>query len=125
MKKCIKFSVFSLIILGCASGFINGLFGTGGGAVMMLGLAFILGRKRDKRNIFAEVAAVTLVLSAVSAVIYFKNGRFPINDIPKYCIPAIFGGLIGSFLLDRLPSKLLGKLFSLLLIIGGGIMLFK
>ena len=125
MKKYLHLKALPLIILGSVSGFINGLFGTGGGAVMMLGLVFILGRKTDRRNVFAEVAAVTLVLSAVSAVIYFKNGSVATENIFKYCIPAVFGGLAGSYLLDRLPTKLLSKLFSLLLIIGGGIMLFK
>ena len=115
-----------LIPLGCAAGFVNGFLGTGGGIILMFG-ALLMNKKgkQDTRDLFAETAIVTLVFSVVSAVIYFIKGTVPLSDSFKYYIPALVGGGIGALLLDKLPTKLLKKIFAAVVIVAGGIMLFR
>ncbi len=114
------------LLLGSVAGFVNGLLGTGGGILLLFG-SYLLnrGRKTDTRDLFASTALVTLILSAVSAVIYFLKGSVETASLPSYLIPALFGGALGAILLDRLPTRFLEKLFAVLVIVAGGLMLFR
>lgn len=112
-----------LVILGTISGFVNGFLGTGGGIILLFA-EMIFGGKRDKRDSYAETLCVMLVLSAVSAGSYFLGGSVDIEDLPRFCIPAALGGILGAFLLDRLPVGVTGKLFAVLVTVAGAIMLF-
>ena len=81
--------------------------------------------KQDTRDLFAETAIVTLVFSLVSAVIYFIRGTVPLTGSFQYFIPALAGGGIGALLLDKLPSKLLKRIFAAVVIVAGVIMIFR
>ena len=61
----------------------------------------------------------------MSAVIYFLKGSVETASLPSYLIPALFGGALGAILLDRLPTRFLEKLFAVLVIVAGGLMLFR
>ena len=120
-----KKELVCLILLGSAAGFINGFLGTGGGIVLIFGTMFFLSAEREgKKEIFAETAAVTLVFSVVSVVIYFIKGASPLGSSIKFCLPALLGGGLGALVLDKLPTKAIGKIFSAIVIIAGGIMIF-
>ena len=111
-------------LLGMTAGFVNGFLGTGGGIILLFS-EMISGENRDSRDRYAETLCVTLVLSAVSACFYFIKGSVGTASLPVFCIPAVFGGICGAFLLDRLPAGITGKIFAVLVIIAGGIMLLK
>lgn len=116
--------VIKHILLGAAAGFINGFLGTGGGIILLF--SEMLSKKNgDRRDGFAETLCVTFVLSAVSACIYFAAGSVDAGELSVFCIPAVFGGIAGALLLDRLPTWVTGKIFAVLVIIAGGIMLLK
>ncbi len=104
---------------GVISGFINGLLGTGGG----IALIFVLGKllkQFDGKDIFANTLNVTLILSVISALIYMKKGEISFNeDTVKYVVSAGIGGLIGAYLLEKLQTKYVRKIFAVLVIIAG------
>ncbi|MBQ4065666.1 MAG: sulfite exporter TauE/SafE family protein [Clostridia bacterium] len=115
-----------LLLTGAAAGFVNGFLGTGGGILLLF--ASLLSKKRrpgDTRDIFASTALVTMLLSAVSAVFYFWKGSVPVTKLPLYLLPALAGGAVGARLLDRLPTQWLERLFALLVLVAGAIMLFR
>ncbi|MBQ7125330.1 MAG: sulfite exporter TauE/SafE family protein [Clostridia bacterium] len=115
-----------LIVLGSVAGLVNGFLGTGGGIILIFGAMLFLPSQRErKKEVFAETAAVTLVFSAVSAVIYLIKGQFSFGSSLKFCLPALLGGGLGALLLDKLPTNAVGKIFSVIVIIAGGIMLFR
>ncbi len=125
MKSFLK-RAFPYLLLGALAGFVNGFLGTGGGILLLFGSYFLnRSRKSDTRDLFASTALVTLILSAVSAVVYFLKGSIGTDSLPSYLIPALFGGALGAFLLDRLPTGFLEKLFAVLVIVAGGLMLFR
>jgi uncharacterized membrane protein YfcA len=114
------------LLLGGIAGFINGFLGTGGGILLLFGSFFLSrGRKTDMRDLLASTALVTLILSAISAVVYFLKGSVGTASLPSYLIPALLGGALGALLLDRLPIRFLEKLFAVLVIVAGGLMLFR
>lgn len=121
-----KRKTLSLLLLGGAAGFVNGLLGTGGGIILLFG-GLLLGKreKTDTRDLFAGTALVTMLLSTVSALLYFGHGKIDTAGLSPYLLPAVAGGATGAFLLDRLPTKALERLFALLTLVGGVLMLFR
>ena len=105
-------------VLSFIAGIVNGFLGTGGGIVLML--AFSLLPTKDEasvRNKFAEVIAVILPLSLISAFVYGDN--IDLTSASPYIIPGILGGVSGALLLDKLSVKLVKKLFALMIIWAG------
>ncbi len=111
------------IFLGAAAvGFINGLFGAGGG---MLAIPLLKSAKLPEKEAHRSALALIFPLTLFSIILYYFDGRMNLTDGFQYFLPGIFGAIIGAFLLNRLPDKFLRSSFSLLLIISGIRMLFK
>ena len=100
-------------LLGLASGLLNGLFGAGGGmvAVPMLHSAGLPAQKAHATSI-----AIIFPLSAVSAFLYSQSGNLPWKDALSYLPGGIAGCLAGSFLLPRINSLWLHRIFGALVL---------
>ena len=115
-----------LLLLGGAAGFVNGLLGTGGGIILLFGsLLLSRGQKTDTRDRFAGTALVTMLLSVVSAILYAWQGKIAVHGLSSYLAPALVGGVVGAVLLDRLPTTFIERLFAVLVMVAGGLMLFR
>lgn len=109
-----------LALSGLAAGILNGLLGAGGGIVMTFALDAVLSRAgATKRDVFANVIAAMLPISFVSTLIYASHGNIDAGKFEMFLIPAILGGAIGAFLLSRISTTGLGRIFSLLVIWSG------
>lgn len=119
-------TVFLYVATGLFAGFVNGLFGTGG-AIPLLALFTFLSFAADKS--FATANLAVMVLSAVSFILYIKNGTLDSAFVPHYFseifIPALTGGAAGSLLLSKISPNMLKKLFFILVAIGGIGTVFK
>ncbi|MDD6799843.1 MAG: sulfite exporter TauE/SafE family protein [Firmicutes bacterium] len=109
-------------ILGGAAGFVNGFVGTGGGIVLMFGMMLLCRNSLDR---YTLTLAVCAVFSVVSAFAYVRSGNLPLKECAFYLIPALLGGSAGAFFFKKISLKTLDRIFSLLVIIAGIIMLFK
>lgn len=114
------------IITGFGAGLINGLFGTGG-ALPLLALFAFLSLDTDKA--FATANLTVMLLSAVSFIIYLKNGTVDSGFLPDFFksafLPALAGGAIGSLFLSKISPDLLKKMFCVLTVVGGLGRIFK
>ena len=116
----------ALLICGLAAGMINGLLGTGGGIILVLGLSRICrGTLPDRRDVCANALVVTLVLTLLSTLLYIRSGNAPPADLSRFVLPGAVGGLVGGVLLGRITPHALGKLFAILLVVSGIFMLFR
>lgn len=108
-------------ILGAVTGFANGLFGSGGGivAVPMLKKAGL-----ETKRAHACSLAVTLPLSAVSAIFYSFNHTFDFKGTLPLIPFGLAGALIGTFCMKKIPTVWLSRIFGVILIIAGGRNLF-
>ena len=112
-----------LLMGGLAAGFLNGLLGAGGGILIVRILERVIGDQAESpRDVFANALAVMLPVSAVSTVSYAFSGGLPRGDISRFLLPAVLGGLVGAFLLDRLSVGATKTLFSILVILSGILM---
>ena len=110
-KKNIK-AIFS----GIAVGVVNGLMGAGGG---MLAVPLLKKTGLDQRKAQANAIAVILPISVVSAVMYLMRGSVQISDAPPFIPGGIIGTILGTFLLSKLPTKWLKKIFAIFMLWAG------
>lgn len=116
----------ALLFCGLAAGMINGLLGTGGGIILVLGLSRICsGTLPDRRDVCANALVVTLALTLLSTLLYIRSGNAPPADLSRFVLPGAVGGLVGGLLLGRITPHALGKLFAVLLVVSGIFMLFR
>ena len=98
---------------GAAAGAVNGLFG-GGGGMVLLPLLNRWCRVEGKRG-FATCVAVILPLCAVSAAVYLLGQPFDFVG----ALPYLAGGLVGGGLFRCVSVEWLRGLFAVFLLYGG------
>lgn len=103
-----------LLSIGIITGFINGLFGSGGGTIVVPALIFLLGM--DDHKAHATAISIILPLSIISTIIYLSNKSIQL----KIALPIAIGGVIGSFIgaktLNKIPINILRKIFGSIII---------
>lgn len=104
-------------LCGAAAGIINGLFGAGGGMVLVP-MLICFGKLEDKKA-FASSLSIILPLSVISLLTYATKTNLPLIDAAPYLLGGIAGGLLGSRVFYKLPVSLLHKVFGGLIIWGG------
>lgn len=117
---------------GMGAGMLNGLFGAAGGILLVLILprltppralypsALPLGARHERRDILATALSVMLPVSAVSGLFYWLGGIQPDPMLLlSLVLPAALGGLFGAYLLGKIPSRLLAKIFAALVVVSG------
>ncbi len=117
-----KKTVLLAILTGASAGLINGLFGGGGGMIVVPMLSNLL--KYQSKKAHATAILIILPLSIVSGIIYFVFGSFDVGAGIPVIIGAVIGGGIGALLLSKLSSKWIVYIFCVLMAIAGGKMLF-
>lgn len=114
---------FKLIALGLITGLINGLFGSGGGMIIVPALIFILGLKEYKAH--ATAISIILPLTIISTIVYFFNNTIPVNISLFVMIGALLGSYIGAKILNKIPAKILRKVFGCVIIYTAVRMIWK
>lgn len=111
-----KIKTLLIISGGLLTGFVNGLFGAGGG---MLSVPILGKYGLKKKESHASAVAVIMPLSIFSATLYLLNGSVTINDAVKYVPWGLLGATTGTFILKQLPDKWIRKVFSIFMIWAG------
>ena len=102
---------------GAAAGLVNGLFG-GGGGMVLLPLLNRWCRVEGKRG-FATCVAVILPFCVVSAAVYLLRTPFDLTQALPYLLGGLAGGFVGGRLFPRVPAPWLRYLFAAFLVYGG------
>ncbi|NLA87631.1 MAG: sulfite exporter TauE/SafE family protein [Clostridiales bacterium] len=104
-------------VAGALAGTLNGVFGAGGG--MLLVPLLLRWVKMDERKAFATSVFIILPLCVVSAIVYLLKTRVDFLLALPYLIGGLIGGFIGGCCFRNIPTALLRRAFGLLLIYGG------
>lgn len=104
-------------ITGALAGLANGFFGTGGGLFLVPLLTRWAGL--EPRKAFATSVAVILPLSLCSAAIYWWKGALDLSSCWPYLAGGFAGGLLSGKIFQRVPLRLLRRVFGLLILYGG------
>ena len=102
---------------GAAAGLANGLFGAGGGMVLLP----LLARTTDlaQHELFACSVCIILPISLVSAGVYLLRGGSFLSEAVPYLIGGVLGGAIAGLTLRKLPTKWLRRALGLFILWGG------
>ncbi|TAJ48103.1 MAG: sulfite exporter TauE/SafE family protein [Herbiconiux sp.] len=108
-------SFWALCLIGLVAGFLSGLFGVGGGIVVVPALVSILGfpQKLATGTSLLAIAPVTLVGALSYTVLGTTDWAYGL----LLAAGAVAGGLVGSWLLTRLPSRAVALLFVVFLLV--------
>ena len=98
----------SAALTGIFAGFLNGLFGGGGGII-----AVPLFKKSglSVKESHATALFMMLCLSLVSAWIYLSEGRISVGDAAGFLPGGIIGAVAASLFFGKLKPALLRKIF--------------
>lgn len=111
-----------IISAGITTGLINGLFGGGGGMIVVPMLIFLAGYENKKAH--ATALAVILPVSVISGIIYLSFGNFSFPVGLPVTAGVIGGGILGALLLKRLSSKWITLIFAVAMFLAGVKLLF-
>jgi len=112
--------VAQLILLGLATGLFVGMFGIGGGAVMVPAMVFLLGFDQKMAS-GTSLAAQILPIGLLGATVYYKEGNMDV----KYAVYIAGGLLIGAYFGALVPnnpyvtSEMMKKAFGVFLLFVG------
>ena len=120
-NKYFNFNIKNTVI-GLFTGFINGVFGSGGGTLLVPILNNIL--KVEEHKSHATALAIIIFLSTTSSIIYISKGTYDIKLTIQAAIGSIIGGIIGAKLLCKVTGKFLRISFGIVMIIAALRMVF-
>ena len=103
-----------LAAIAAGAGVFSGLFGVGGGTVMVP--LFILWLGYGEREATGTSLAAIVVIAAYATVGQALYGNVDVADAAVVGVPAIFGVVAGTALQQRLPERAVALLFAALLI---------
>jgi len=109
ISQYLKFAVIGLV-----TGIANGLFGSGGGTIVVPAMVLLL--KEEEHVAHATAISIILPLTLVSAFIYVSNSYIDWNLTVKTMLGGIVGGYLGAKLLNVCPSHVLRKIFAVFII---------
>lgn len=105
---------FKLLALGLVTGLINGVFGSGGGTIIVPALVLFIGLEDHIAH--ATAISIILPLSIISTIIYFFNNTIPLKTSLLVMAGGLVGSYIGAKILNKIPKQVLRKLFGSVII---------
>jgi uncharacterized protein len=119
--------IIQLLIVGLVAGIAGGMFGIGGGAIMVPAMVLLLGMDQ-KFATGTSVAAQILPIGILAALVYYKNGNVSIKNAVIIALGLLIGNLFGALFANQpyISGETMKKLYGLfLLLIGGRYLFFK
>ena len=112
-----------LVLIGISAGVLGGMFGVGGGLIIVpaLMLALGLGPKEAQGT---SVAVMLPPIGILAAMNYYKAGYLNMKYALVIALAFIVGGWFGSKLAISLPDAIMKKVFAGFMILTAAKMLF-
>ena len=104
-------------LAGSCAGAVNGLFGAGGGMVLVPLLTKLTQLEEDE--IFPSSVVIILPMCLISLGLTFEKGTVPWDQTTFYLIGSCAGGILAGFFAKRIPTLWLHRLLGLLILWGG------
>lgn len=116
-------SILFFCLASFLGGALNGFIGTGGGIIFVFLLTLMT--KNEKKDSYVTTLAAIIPISLVGSISYFNGGSVDFELLKGAYLPAILGGALGAFFVDKLRLKFLNLLFGGLVIYSGITMLVR
>jgi uncharacterized membrane protein YfcA len=102
--------------LGLIAGTLSGLFGIGGGTILIPGLVFLAGLSQHEAQ-GTTLAIMLLPLGLFAVIPYFKNSHVHLGIAALIVAGFLVGGFLGASAAESLPVLTLRKAFGVFLLV--------
>jgi uncharacterized membrane protein YfcA len=109
--------VWKFILSGVLTGFVNGLFGAGGGMLMVPLLTRFC--KVEDKEAFATSLCIVLPISLVSLAVYALGGNLQLQGVIPYLIGGSLGGIVAGLTYRKVSAGVLHKVLAVIILFGG------
>jgi uncharacterized membrane protein YfcA len=106
--------LLALTTIGTAAGLFSGLFGVGGGVIIVPLLVLWLGY--GEREAAGTSLGVIAIVAAAAAAVQAVYGNVHVAEGVLVGVPAVGGVLVGTWLQQRVPVRALSLVFAALLV---------
>lgn len=98
------------LALGLTAGTLSGMFGIGGGTILIPALVLLAGMTQHEAQ-GTTLAIMLLPIGLLAVLKYYHSGYVQLYIAAFICIGFLIGGLIGATMAVATPSLLLKKAF--------------
>lgn len=103
-----------LAAIGTAAGAFSGLFGVGGGTVIVpLLITWLAYGEREATG--TSMAAI-MIIAALAVALQSAYGNVDVGNAALVGVPAVFGAVAGTSLQQRIPERAISLLFAAILV---------
>jgi uncharacterized membrane protein YfcA len=113
MPRMLSRRTLQLGVIGTLAGLFSGLFGVGGGTVIVPLLVLWMGY--DERVATATSLGAIIIIASVAGTVQAFYGNVHWDDAVLVGIPSVVGVLVGTTVQQRVPQRAISLLFSVLL----------
>jgi len=112
--------IFQLLLIGLIAGVAGGMFGIGGGAIMVPAMVLLMGMDQ-KFATGTSIAAQILPIGILGAIVYYREGNLNIRDAVLIAAGLVVGNLFGAIFANQpyISSETMKKLYGLFLLVIG------
>ena len=104
------------IVLGITAGILGGMFGIGGGTILIPALVFLFGLTQHQAQ-GTTLAIMVPPIGLLAALRYYYRGNVKLEIAGFVCLGFFIGGLVGAHFVQNVPAPLLKKLFGVFLLV--------
>lgn len=117
--------IVQLLVIGLVAGIAGGMFGIGGGAIMVPAMVLLMGMDQ-KFATGTSLAAQVLPIGILGAIVYQRNGNLNVRDAVLIAAGLLVGNLFGALFANQpfISSELMKKLYGVFLFVIGARYLF-
>lgn len=117
--------IISLVVIGLVAGVAGGMFGIGGGAIMVPAMVLLLAMDQ-KFATGTSIGAQILPVGLLGALVYYREGNVNWRYSLLIALGLLFGTLVGANIAKPISSETMKKLYGgFLLLIGARYLFFK
>ncbi|MCM8795997.1 MAG: sulfite exporter TauE/SafE family protein [Candidatus Omnitrophica bacterium] len=104
------------VILGLVAGIFGGMFGIGGGTILIPALVYLFGLTQHQAQ-GTTLAVMVPPIGLLAALRYYYSGNVKLGMAGFICLGFFLGGLIGANFVQGFPEPLLKRLFGIFLLV--------
>ena len=110
-------AIWKTAIAGSMAGIVNGLFGAGGGMILVPLLTFLT--DLDDSEVFPASISIILPMCFISLFISAWDSALPWREALPYLLGSTIGGIIAGLLGKKIPIAWLHRGLGILIVYGG------
>jgi hypothetical protein len=114
-KEYTMMEIIVLILIGIAGGMLSGMFGVGGGLIIVPAFVFFLGMSQYQAQ-GTSLGLMLLPIGILAAYNYYKTGNVDIKAALIVAATFVIGGYFGSKISLGLDQVILKRIFGVLML---------